>query len=61
MLTKEDKDAVREALKKINVKEIDLDHPNPMAVKWFRFGVFSSLQIVGDIIKQMPESKKETE
>ena len=60
MLTQKDKYAILEALKKVDVKEMEIDHVNPAMVKWFRFGSHTGLQIAADIINRMPESKKKT-
>lgn len=60
MLTKKDKDAILEALKKVDVKEMEIDHVNPAMVKWFRFGSHTGMQIAADIINRMPERKKKT-
>lgn len=57
MLTKEDKKAVLKAFKLVDVKKMELDHHDPMAKKWFRFGSYSAMQIATEIIKQMPEKE----
>lgn len=55
MLTKADKTAVLKALKMVDVKKLELDHPNPNMVKWFRFGSFTGIDIASQIIMSMPE------
>jgi len=57
MLTKKDKDAILDAFLKINIKDLDIDHPDQRIVKWFRFGSYNTIQIVSEIIRQMPEEK----
>lgn len=55
MLTKKDKQAIIDNLKKVDVKKMEIDHENPAIVKWFRFGSYSGMQIAAEIIKAMPE------
>lgn len=57
MLTKKDKEVILEALKNVDVKKLELDHPDEMAVKWFRFGSFTGIDIAIQIINQLPEKK----
>lgn len=59
-MTKEEKKAILKAFKMIDVKRLELDHADPEIVKWFRFGSFTALQIASEIVKSMPEEKKET-
>jgi len=58
MITKKDKKELLDILKKIDLKQMTIDHPDPRAKKWFRFGNYNALQIVAEIIKQLPERKK---
>jgi hypothetical protein len=57
MLTTQDKATILEALKQIDVKKLQLDHPNKQAVKWFRFGSYIGLDIASEVIKNLPEKK----
>lgn len=59
MLTKEDKKILVNALKMVDVKQMEIDHANPSIVKWFRFGSYNGLKIAVDIINEMPEIKNE--
>jgi len=58
MITQKDVDAILDALAQVDVKKMELDHPNPMAVKWFRFGSYSGMQIAAEIIKSMKKEKE---
>lgn len=58
MLTKkQDKETILEALKNVDVKKLELDHPDEKAVKWFRFGSFIGIDIATQIISSLPERK----
>lgn len=57
MLTKQDKDDILDAFLKIDIKDLDIDHPDKKLVKWFRFGSYNTIRIVSEIIRQMPEKK----
>lgn len=57
MLTRRDKKELIEILKQIDVKKMDLSHAEANNVKWFRFGTYHALNIVTDIISQLPEQK----
>lgn len=61
MITQKDKDQILDALNQVDPKKLKIDHPNEMAVKWFRFGSYSGIQIASGIIKQLPIKKKKTE
>jgi hypothetical protein len=58
MLTKKDKDDLIKILTNVDVKKVDIDHKNPNAIKWHRFGVYIGLRIACDIIKELPQTKK---
>lgn len=55
----EDKKELIDIIKQIDVKKMDLDHPDEKLVKYFRFGTYNALQIVCEIIKALPEEKNE--
>lgn len=57
MITKKDKENIVEALRSVDVKQMNIDHPNERLVKWFRFGSYNGLMIAQEIIKQLPEKK----
>lgn len=57
MITKKDKEYIIEALRSVDVKKMELEHPNERFVKWFRFGSHSGLLIAQEIIKQLPEKR----
>lgn len=57
MLTKEDKTALINALKTIDVKRLEIDHQDPKIVKWFRFGGYSGLEIASEVVRLMPEKE----
>ena len=57
MLTKEDKEFILNMFKNVDVKKLQLDHPDQKLVKWFRFGSFTGLDIATEIIKSLPEKK----
>lgn len=57
MLTRQDKKELIEILNQIDVKKMDLSHAEANNVKWFRFGTYNALNIVTDIISQLPEQK----
>lgn len=57
MLTKKDKETILQALKSVDVKKLEIDHPNKDGVKWFRFGSFIGLDIASKIIEELPERK----
>lgn len=59
MLTKAQKKIILSAFKIIDVKKLEIDYPNDMAIKWFRFGSYNGLQMAAEIIKQLPETKPE--
>lgn len=54
-MDKQDKTDLINIIKKIDVKKMDIDHKNPIIVKWFRFGNFNALRVVTEIIKALPE------
>ena len=58
MITKKEKDAILKAFKMVDVKKLDIDHPEKRLVKWYRFGSFSGIQIAAEVIKNWPEEKK---
>lgn len=58
MITQKDVDAILDALAQVDVKKMEIDHPDPQVVKWFRFGSFSGMQIAAEIVKQMKREKK---
>ena len=58
MITKKDKEAILEAFKMVDVKKMDIDHPDEKLVKWFRFGSYNGMAIASEIIKQLPEGRK---
>jgi hypothetical protein len=55
MITKQDKTDLLNTLKKIDVKQMTIEHENTNIQKWYRFGNYNALQIVSEIIKQFPE------
>lgn len=55
MLTKEDKKIILDAFKSVDVKELEIQHEDPVIVKWFRFGSYNAMQIASEIIRQLPE------
>jgi hypothetical protein len=55
MYTKEQKSKLIDIIKNIDVKQMTIDHNNETFQKWFRFGNYNALQIVTEIIKQLPE------
>ncbi len=57
MLTRRDKQMIIKAFKNIDVKKLELDHPDPRLVKWFRFGSFVGLDVATKIIESLPEQK----
>ena len=57
MLTKKDKQLIIEALSNVDVKKLEIDHPDEKAVKWFRFGSFIGIDIATKIINDLPEKK----
>lgn len=58
MITEKDKTDLINIIKSIDVKKMDVDHPDERIVKWFRFGTYNAFQIVCDIILAMPDNKK---
>lgn len=58
MITKKDKETILEAFKMIDVKKLEVDHPNKGFVKWFRFGSFIGIDVASEIIKNLPERKR---
>lgn len=58
MITKKDKANIIKALQTVDVKKMNLDHPDERLVKWFRFGSYNGVLIAQEIIKQLPEGKK---
>lgn len=58
MITKKDKEAIIEAFKMVDVKKMEIDHPDEKLAKWFRFGAYNGMMIASEIIKQLPEGKK---
>ena len=60
MITKKDKEAILEAFKTVDVKELNIKHADERLVKWFRFGSYNGLMIAAEIIKRLPEGRKAT-
>lgn len=58
MLTSKDKTDLINIIKKIDVKDMTIEHESGSVEKWFRFGNYNALKIVTEIIKQLPEPKK---
>lgn len=58
LITKKDKENILEALRMVDVKQMEIDHPDQRLVKWFRFGSYSGLLIATEIIKKLPEGRK---
>lgn len=52
-MAEEHKLEILATIESIDVKKFDLEHDNPMAVKWFRFGAHTSIEIVKEIIKNL--------
>jgi hypothetical protein len=57
MITKEDKELILMLFKQVDVKKMDIDHPDENLVKWFRFGSYNGMQVACEIIKNIPEEK----
>lgn len=57
MITQKDKNRIVKALQTVDVKKMQLDHPNERLVKWFRFGSYNGLLLAQEIIKALPEEK----
>ena len=57
MLTNKDKDIILEAFKMVDVKKLEVDHPDQKLVKWFRFGSFIGLDVASQIVKNLPVQK----
>lgn len=57
MITKEDKKLILKMFKQVDVKKMDIDHPNDQLVKWFRFGSYNGMQVACEIVKAIPEKK----
>lgn len=55
MLTKKDKENILKAFREIDVKKLELDHPDEKAIKWFRFGSFIGIDVASEVIKNFPE------
>lgn len=60
MITKKDKENILEAFKTVDVKKMEIDHPDERLVKWFRFGSYNGMAIAAEIIKQLPEGRKKS-
>lgn len=58
MLTQKEKKMIIDAFKMVDVKELNIDHPDKRMVKWFRFGSYNGMQIASEIVKNLPEAKK---
>jgi hypothetical protein len=58
LITKKDKENILEAFKMVDVKKMEIDHPNERLVKWFRFGSYNGMMIASEIIKKLPEGRK---
>jgi hypothetical protein len=58
LITKKDKEAILEAFKMVDVKQLELEHQDQRLVKWFRFGAYSGMAAASEIIKQLPEGRK---
>lgn len=58
MLTKADKTALISAIKKVDVKKMEIEDQPENITKWFRFGSYNGLKIATEIILQMPEKKE---
>jgi hypothetical protein len=54
-LSKKDKRDLIEIFKAVDVKKLEIDHPEERIVKWTRFGAFQGLAIACEIIKALPE------
>lgn len=57
MLTKKDKENIIKAFDMVDVKQMNIDHPDERLVKWFRFGSYNGMTIAKEIIRQLPEPK----
>ena len=57
MLTKKDKANILAAFDTIDVKEMEIEHVDERAVKWFRFGTHAGISLAKEIIGQIPEEK----
>lgn len=54
-MTSQDKKDLIVALKTIDVKRLEVDHPNESYVKWFRFGSHIGIDMAIKVIQEMPE------
>lgn len=57
-MTKEDKEQILKLFKLVDVKQMEIDHPDPKLQKWFRFGNYNAMKIASEIIQQLPETEK---
>jgi endonuclease/exonuclease/phosphatase (EEP) superfamily protein YafD len=57
MISKKDKAELLKIIKKIDVKQMSIDHENTNIQKWFRFGNYNMAQIISEIIKQYPDEQ----
>lgn len=55
ILTKKQKEEIINAFRLVDVKKMDIDHPERRLIKWFRFGSYNGLQVAQEIIKNWPE------
>lgn len=55
ILTKKQKEELLNAMRMVDVKKMDIDHPEIRLIKWFRFGSYNGLMVAQEIIKNWPE------
>jgi len=54
-LTKKQKHEILKMFTVVDVKKLELDHPDPEKVKWFRFGAHTAMGIASEIINSIEE------
>lgn len=59
MITAKDKQNLIAALDTIDVKQMEIDNADPRIIKWFRFGSYNGLAIAKEVIRQLPEKKRQ--
>lgn len=61
MITEKDKENIIATLRSVDVKKMQIDHPNERMKKWFRFGSYNGLLLAQEIIKQLPTDRQKKE
>lgn len=57
MITQKDKDEIIKAFRLVDVKKMDIDHPEKRLIKWFRFGSYNGIMVATEIINNWPTDK----